>query len=100
MQENVWIWSFCAEKGTAKNTLQFKIFKRGMDHIVWTVTGKPPDYLEYASSLHKNLQFTLETPNGNEDLGFLDLNMKLNDEKNLLSLVSKIEWYRNNPKFL
>ena len=31
-------------------------------------------------SLHKNLQFTLETPNGSGDLAFLDLNKKVNQD--------------------
>ena len=35
-------------------------------------------YPEYANSLHKNLQFTLETPNGSGDLAFLDLNTNVN----------------------
>ena len=46
-----------------------------MDDIVYTVKGNPLDYLEFANSLQKNLRFTLETPNGNADLAFLDLNI-------------------------
>ena len=40
---------------------------------------RPLDYLEYANSLDKILQFTTETPNGNEYLAFLDLNININD---------------------
>ena len=48
-----------------------------------TVKGNPLDYLEYASSLHKNLQFTLETTNGSGDLAFLDLNINLNEDRKI-----------------
>ena len=77
MQENVWICSYCTEKGRKEDTLELKFLKRYVDDKVCTVKGNPLDYLEYANSLHKNLQFTLETPNGSGDLAFLDLNIKL-----------------------
>ena len=50
------------------------ICSRGMwNDIELTVKGNPLDYLEYANSLHKNLQFTLEIPNGSGELAFLYL---------------------------
>ena len=55
-----------------------------MDDIVCTVKGNPLDYLEYANSLHKNLQFILETPNGSADLAFLDLNINLNEDRKII----------------
>ena len=55
-------------------------FKMYVDDIVCTVKRNPLDYLEYAKSLHKNLQFTLETPNDSGDLAFLDLNKKVNQD--------------------
>ena len=58
-----------------------------MDNIVCTVKGNPLDYLEYSNSLHKNLQFTLETPNGNGDLASLDVNIKLNDKGKNLAVI-------------
>ena len=60
-----------------------KLFKRYVDDIVCTVKGNPLDYLEYAYSLHKNLQFTLETPNGSGDLAVLDPNMNLNEDSKI-----------------
>ena len=36
------------------------------------------DYLGYANSLHKNIQFTPEPPNGDGNLALLDLNINLN----------------------
>ena len=62
-----------------------------MDEIVCTVKGNPLDYLEYANSLHKNLQFTLETPNGSRDLEFLDLNINLNEDRKI-----SLHWYQNS----
>ena len=90
VQEIVWICSYCAEEGRKEDTLELKLFKRYVKDIVCTVKGNPLNYLEYANFLHKNLQFTLETPNGSGDLAFLQLNINLNEDKNQLSLVSKI----------
>ena len=61
MQEIVWICSYCAVKGRKEDTLELKLFKRYVDDIVCTVKGNPLDFLEYANSLHKKLQFTLDT---------------------------------------
>ena len=68
MQQIVWIYSCCAKNGAAKDTQELKFFNRYMDDIVCTVKGNPLDYLEFATFPHKNLQFTLETPNGSGDL--------------------------------
>ena len=35
------------------------------------------DYLGYANSLHKRIQFTPEPPNGDGNLALLDLNINL-----------------------
>ena len=53
--------------------------------------GNPLDYLEHARSLHKNLQFTLETPNGSGDLAFLDLNINLNEDRKI-----SCHWYQKS----
>ena len=55
-----------------------------------TVKRNPLDYLEYANSLRKNLQFTLETPNGSGDLAFLDMNINVNNERKI-----SYHWYQN-----
>ena len=78
MQDIVSICSYCAEKGTKEDTHELKLFKRYVDDTACTVRWKPLDYLEYAKSLHRNLKFTLETPNGSGDLAILDLNINLN----------------------
>ena len=74
-----------------KDTLDLNLFKRYVDDIVCTVRGNPLDYLEYAYSLHKNLQFTLETPNGSGDLAVLDLNMNLNENRKI-----SCHWYQKS----
>ena len=56
---------------------------------VCTVKENPLDYLEYANSLHKNLQFTLETPNYSGDLAFLDLNINVGKEQKI-----SCQWYQ------
>ena len=53
--------------------------------------GNPLDYLEYRNSLHKNLQFTLETLNGSGDLAFLDLNINLNEDRKM-----SFHWYQKS----
>ena len=57
-----------------------------VDDIMCSVKGNPLDYLEYSNSLHSNLHFTLETPNGFGDLAFLNLNINLNKDR-------KISWH-------
>ena len=90
-QEIVWICSYCTEKGSKEDTVVLKLFKRYVDDIVCTVKGNPLDYLEYANSLHKNLQFTLETPNGSGDLAFLHQNINLNEYRKI-----SCHWYQNS----
>ena len=91
MQEIVWICSYCAEEGRKEDTLELKLLKRYVDDIVCTVKGNPLDYLEYAISLHKNLQCTPETPNGRGDLAFLDLNINLNEDRKI-----RCHWYQKS----
>ena len=91
MQDIVWICSYCAEKGRKEDTLELKLFKRYVDDIVCMVKRNPLDYLEYANSLHKNLQFTFETPNGSGDLAFLDLNINLNEDRKI-----SCYWYQKS----
>ena len=91
MQEFVWICSYCAEKGRKEDTLELKLFKRYVDDIVCTVKRNPLDYLEYANFLCKNLQFTLETPNGSGYLAFLDLNINLNEDRKI-----SCHWYQKS----
>ena len=91
MQDIVWICSYCAEKGTKEDTQELKVFKRYVDGIVCTVKGNPLDYLEYANSLHKNLQFTLQTPNGGGELAFLDLNVNMSEDRKI-----SCPWYQKS----
>ena len=90
MQEIVLICSYCVEKGTKEDTLESKLFKRYVDDIVCTDKENPLDYLEHANSLHKNLQFTLETPNCIGDLAFLCLNINVNKDRKI-----RCHWYQN-----
>ena len=91
MQEIVWICSYCAEEGRKEDTLELKLFEMYVDDIVCTVKGKPLDFLEYANTLHKNLQITRETPNGSGDLAFLDLNINLNEDRKI-----SCHWYQKS----
>ena len=48
-------------------------------------------YLKTLHSLHKNLKFTLETPNGSGVLAFLDLNINENEDKKI-----SCNWYQKS----
>ena len=65
------------------------MFLRYMDDIVRTVRGKPSCLLEAASSLHPNLQFTLETIYSEGNLPFLDLNLILSQGRRVIC-----SWYQ------
>ena len=58
-----------------------KVFLRYVDDIVRTVKGDPGVVLEAANKLHPNLQFTIEGLDSNGNLGFLDLNVKVDSGK-------------------
>ena len=60
-----------------------KLFKRYVDESICTVRGDPDDCLKFASSLHKNLQFTLEKLNMEGDLAFLDINLNVSSTSNI-----------------
>ena len=54
-----------------------KLFLRCLDDIVRTAKGDPSVILQDADEFHPNVQFTLETPNENGDLAFLDTNKNI-----------------------
>ena len=90
MRGIVSICSSCTEKGRKEDTLELTLFKRYVDDIVCKVKGNPLDYLEHANSLYKNLQFTLETPNGSGDPAFLDLNINLNEDRKIIGIKNQL----------
>ena len=56
-----------------------------------TVKKNPLVYLEHAKALQKNLQFTLETAKADGNLAFLDLNINVTDEKQIIC-----HWYQKS----
>ena len=60
---------------------ELKVFVRYADERVCTVNGNPLEYIEYANSLHKNIEFTLETTNADGELSLPDLNINVNYER-------------------
>ena len=85
-------------KKVQKRTQELKLFKRYVDVLVCTVMGYPLEYLGFANSLHKNLQFNLETPNGSGDMTFLDPNINVNKD-----MTVSCHWYQKSAdtgKFL
>ena len=68
---------------TTVDTQELNWFKKYVDHVVCTVKADALEYLECAIFLHKNLKFTLQTPNSNGNLEFPDLNTKLNGERQI-----------------
>ena len=76
------------QKKVQRRTHELEVFERYVADIVFTIKGNP---LEYANSLHKNVQFTLETLNAHGNLAFLDLNMNVNDERQI-----SCRWYQKS----
>ena len=62
---------------------QAKLFLRYVDDIVRTVKGDPQKVLRAANLLHPNLQFTIETPNTNGNLAFLDLQISIDKSRKI-----------------
>ena len=60
---------------------QAKLFLRYVDDIVRTVKGDPEKVLRAANLLHPNLQSTIEKPNTNGKLAFLDLKISIDKSR-------------------
>ncbi|XP_063728862.1 uncharacterized protein LOC134856523 [Symsagittifera roscoffensis] len=69
------------QRDQEKPTENVKAFLRYVDDIVRTVKGDPDIVLKAANELHPNLQFTIENPDSNGDLAFLDLNNNVDSRK-------------------
>ncbi|XP_063728136.1 uncharacterized protein LOC134855525 [Symsagittifera roscoffensis] len=69
------------QRDQEKPTENVKAFLRYVDDIVRTVKGDPDIVLKAANELHPNLQFTIENPDSNGDLAFLDLNINVDSRK-------------------
>ena len=69
------------DEGENKSVQQAKLFLRYVDDIVRTVKGDPEKVLRAANLLHPNLQFTIETPNTNGKLAWLDLHISFDKKQ-------------------
>ena len=58
-----------------------KLFKRYVDNIICKFRGDPDEYLKVANSSHKNVQFTLEKVNMEDELAFLVINVIVSSKK-------------------
>ena len=84
ISETVWYCRKCiAIREKKKSLQQAKFFLRYIDNIVRTVKGDPEKVLRAANLLHPNLQFTIETPNTNEKLAFLDLEISIDKSRKI-----------------
>ena len=82
ISEMVWYCKRCKEqRDQEKRTENVKAFLRYVDDIVRTVKGDPDIVLKAANELHPNLQFTIENPDSNGDLAFLDLKINVDSRK-------------------
>ena len=78
ISETVWYCrKYIAIREKNRSVQQAKLFLRYVDDIVRTVKGDPEKVLRAANLLHPNLQFTIETPNTNGNLAFLDLQISI-----------------------
>ena len=66
-----------------------ELSKKYVYGIICTILVNPDEYLKYASSLHKNLQFTLEKLYMEGDLAFLDINLNVSSTSNITC-----HWYQ------
>ena len=89
MQDVVWICTYCNKQQIVGRYEEMKLFKRYVDDIICTVRGDPDKYLKFATSLHNNLQFTLEKVNMEGHLAFLDINVNVSSKSNITC-----HWYQ------
>ena len=82
ISETVWCCSKCITiREKNKSVQQANLFLRYVDNIVRTVMGDPEKVLRAANLLHPNLQFTIERPNINGKLAFLDLQFSIDKSR-------------------
>ena len=84
ISEIVWYCRKCvaiSEKN--KSVQQAKLFLRYVDDIVRKVKGDPEKVRRAANLLHPNLQLTIETPNTNEKLAFLNLQISIDKSRKI-----------------
>ena len=65
-----------------------QLLLRYFDDIICTVNGKPDTLLRKVNTLHRKLEFTIEKPNENGNLAFLDMNININGCRKI-----NYEWY-------
>ena len=84
ISETVWYCRKCiAIREKNKSVQQAKLILRYVDDIVRTVKGDPEKVLRAANLLHPKLQFTIETPNTNGTLAFLDLQISIDKSRKI-----------------
>ena len=74
--------TYCCNQQTKVRLGRMKVLKRYVNDICM-VRGDPDDYLKFANSLYKNLQFTFEKLNMEEDLAFLDINVNVSSKSKI-----------------
>ncbi|XP_063713937.1 uncharacterized protein LOC134841828 [Symsagittifera roscoffensis] len=82
------------QRDQEKPTENVKAFLRYVDDIVRTVKGDPDIVLKAANELHPNLKFTIENPDSNGDLAFLDLNINVDSRKKVFRDLSMVEGFK------
>ena len=84
ISETVWYCRKCiARRKKNRSVQQAKLFFRYVDDVVRRVKGDPENVLRAANLLHPNLQFTIETPNTNGKLAFLDVQINIDKSKKI-----------------
>ena len=94
MQDLVCICTYCSNHQKQERSAEMKLFKMYVDDIICTVRVDPDEYLKFADSFYKNLQFTLKKNNMKGDLTLLVITLKVSSKnspisgiKNQLTLV-------------
>ena len=82
ISEKVWFYNIFNKRRECGLTITgVTLFLRYVEDIIRYVKGDPSVVSHAANNLHTYLQFTLETPNENVDLAFLDVNITVDGSR-------------------
>ena len=85
MKDMVWYCSNCQKvnKLDSEPETERQLLLRYVDDIICTVNVEPDTLFRKVNSLHRNLYFTMEKLDENDNLAFLDMNINANSCKEI-----------------
>ena len=81
MKDIEWYCSNCQKINKLDSELEKErhLFGSNSDNIFCTVNGEPETLHRRVNNLHIKLEFTMEIPDENDNLAFLDMNINVNE---------------------